>query len=69
MSVKHRVDDLAAMRKDKMQAELDELDKRLIRPLAEIASGTATDDDHLWLAELKEEKERLRAKLHELTGK
>ena len=68
MGIKHRVDDLATIRKGKIEAELDELDKKAIRALMEIASGTDTDEDHEKLTELRSEKEKLRAKLRELSG-
>ena len=44
------------------------LDRRLIRPLAEIAAGTATDKDRGKLAELLTEKEKWRKKVKVLSG-
>ena len=50
-----------------IKAELTMLDQQLIRPMAEIAAGTADDDDREKFDALMVEKEKLREELRELT--
>ena len=49
-----------------LYAELDELDKKIVRPLSEMMNETATDEDNAKFAELMLEKRKLRDTIHEL---
>ena len=54
---------------NEIKDELDRLDKQIIRPMAEIAAGTAGDEDRGKFDALMERKEKLRDELKELKKK
>ena len=49
-----------------LKAQLSELDLKMIRPLASIQIGTATEEDMLILEQYEAEKEELRRQIREL---
>lgn len=49
-----------------LKAQLSELDLKMIRPLASIQIGTATEEDTLILQQYEAEKEELRRQIREL---
>ena len=59
-------DELREQRIAEIKWELVQIDQHLIRPMAEIAAGTADDEDRERFDELMERKEKLREELKEL---
>ena len=53
---------------DELHAELDEIDRRMIRPLSEIVNGTSTEEDENRLMELMDERSRKRETMRGLMG-
>ena len=59
-------EELDERRRFEILRELDEIDRRLVRPLAAIVAGTADKDDRERFEELMTEKDRLRNELEAL---